>query len=246
MTDYRIPDYMDLLKRASGNAIKIYLAMRGLSDGEKPFSASQMLLCHLTDLNHNTVVTARAELVRLGLVREAFPPGYYTLCKTADQILVTSRGGYTNTEPSSVMLPAKVKRVRKSPARGDRKLVEGAVSKEARRMAVKEACRVLRIPETGRYVQMAMRKLYGLLLDGFTVEDAVFVAKYCRAEYDEGDRFKKRLNLLYIWSAGEFSPILTAARTTPSHRKELSNIADPDTRREWSDDYQRRVKERGL
>lgn len=237
---------MDVLKDLTGSAVKVYLAMRGLTDGYLPFSASIAHLVHLTGLTHSTVVYARLELVAKHVVKESFPPGYYAFVQHPVAVSDASRGDLdtrTNYKRGS-----RKGRGGRAPARdvAESDRAAARLEVEGRRSAVKRACAVLRIPETGRYVQMGMRKLHGLARDGFTADDALLVARYCREEYDKGDRFKKRLNLLYIWSAGEFSPLLAAARTTPSHERVLSNISDPDTRRAWHEDYLRRVKERGL
>jgi len=237
---------VDLL-RASPTAVKVYLALQRLANGDHPVAAPMALIEKLTCLSHSTVQDAYTELAGMGLLVKLFPPGYYAVKPYSVQKLDTSYGvvrPHTHIPAAWSRASAKTRSTSK-PSRGVQKLDHG-VSLTERRVAVKDACRILRVPETGRFVQMSMRKLYGLIKDGFSVSDALEVARYCRAEYDRGDRFKARLNLLHIWSAGQFSPLLAAARTTPAYSREFrSNLSqDEEERREA--DYQRRIREKGL
>ncbi len=263
---------VDLLKDLSGSAVKVYLALRGLTSGYQPFAASLTHIQRLTGLTHETVSNARKELIQLFLLKESFPPGYYAFIPQpvgkSDHLLKESfSSDYRASIPrlvgksdpfreglslipkhkQNILLP-KNKRKRKTLAKGVGKSAweEIRLGIEARRLAVKKACAILGIPESGRFVQAGMRKLYGLQQDGFTIDDALAVVQYCRAESLAGDRFKRRLNLIYIWSVREFSPLLSAARTPFTSRRGCSDIADPEARREWHEDYQRRVKEKGL
>ena len=118
-------------------------------------------------------------------------------------------------------------------------------SLEDRRMVVKSACHVLGVAETSDYVRLAMEKLTRLLQAGSTIDEALEVARYARAAYDAGDRFKPYLNLLHVWSAGKFPPLLAAARL-PASGKEYRVGAPGPARDQWDATYLEKLKSRGL
>lgn len=249
-----------VLLRLTPTTVKVYLAccyLRNKFGAGETFAATSTALQELTGLSQPTVVQARHELIHVKLLREAHPSGHYEVDLRPAQLFCghlilgeESKGSdlkpqlpHTATSklaPLGITSPKRFKH-RTAVVKGGK--VFGGLTIEDRRELVSKACVILGSPRTGRYVQMAMKKLSGLLRDGFTADDAIEVARYARARYDGGDRFMPNLNLLYVWSAGHFTPLLTAARTTPFHEKQFS-VLDPEAAQRFEQDYQRRVRER--
>mgnify|MGYP001576702862 FL=1 len=232
---------------ASPAAVKTYVALEKLDrESGRPFAAfaaSILTLSSLTGLSHPTVVRARQELVAMRLVEEAGTSGYYRLPPVKK--VATPKGSRSFSLNTQVIPLIKGRKKKTSPlAAGDKNL--NGLSVEDRRLAVKAACKALGVPETGGYVQMAMKKLYRLLRDGVAVEDAILVARFCRQNYDAGDRFLRRINLLYIWSVGEFPVLLAAAREPAPPRGEYRVTAPGAARDEWDEAHAAKLRERGL
>lgn len=241
-----------VFRMLSPSAVKILVALERLSAGAETFAASASAVEELTGLSHPTVVYARQELIEKKIVETAHPAGYYRILVGARPVKKVNTSipegnmcvaPVVNNAPV-VSARAKVRLGRKVPGVSGVKSFNG-VSLESRREVVTQACKIIGAAPTGRFVQMAMRSLSGLLKDGFSPEDALDVVRFARAKYDGGDRFVKLLNLMYLWSVREFTGLLTAARTTPAGGRKFSVLGD-DEAHAFSEDYQRRVRERGL
>lgn len=114
-----------------------------------------------------------------------------------------------------------------------------------RRLCVSAALKALRVRDGGVFGKLVMGQLTKLLRDGNSLADALAVARWARQEYDERNRFLPLLDPMYLWSCSKF-PRLLAASVTKPFQKKFSVISDPVAEREWNEDYQRRIRERGL
>lgn len=120
------------------------------------------------------------------------------------------------------------------------------VPRTERRLCVREALRILRIKDGGPFSQIVLGQLTKLVNNGGELDEALLVARWGRKKYDEGDSYYCNIDPMYLWATSRFPLLLAAAQTVQAPKGSLSNIADADTRREWGEDYQRRVRERGL
>jgi hypothetical protein len=249
-------DYLEILRDITPSACKVYAALLYLGRTGKPVEVAYSELMGLTNQSFPTVLDCVKELIARGLVgqdpekRYLVPTGIIKFNKLSENSCKNNfynPVGVTNLHPR-IMKRMKGKRGGGSGGRGDFKedTVNGITFEERRAVTI-QAASILGAPRGDlKYTSVAQAKLYRILKGGFTTADALEVVRYCRAEYDRGDRFKKLINLIYVWSATQFTALLTAARTTPAHGKAYSTIDDPEARRKWSEDYQRRVRERGL
>lgn len=248
-----------VLLRLSPSTLKVYLAFvvcarRG--EPGMPFAAPNPTLQSLTQLSPPTVLMAKQELIGAKLVTSAKPLGYFTMDLEPIKIFeLSSREARTSLEALDLGTSPKSSKARaaraaldgdsfrSSSGRGPKKFksatFKGTTLEDRREVAVR-ACKTLGVAPTGRLVQMAMRKLYALLRDGFTVDDALAVARFSRDEYNRGDRWKNRLNVLYIWSGGAF-PALVAAMRAPAAQPK--GLAPSGSDQDWRDDLRRRALE---
>ena len=227
------------------NVVKVLCALHqleaeaGAARGER-FSASLTRLVPITGLSHPTVGAARRELERRGLV-ESYGEGVYAL---------PIKRFYASIPEGDKRKSLRGRKKGKGERRGVRaiKSLAGGLTHTERILVTKEAFRILRAKYSpGKYGQLVRARLTRLLRDGFTREEALAVVTWARGKFDEGDRFSGFVDLMYLWSLTKFPGLLNAAQTPAlASRGELSNIVDPDTRKAWHDDYDRRVKERGL
>ena len=119
-------------------------------------------------------------------------------------------------------------------------------SQTEKRLCVSQALRILRVRDGGKFSQIILGQLTKLVESGASLAEALSVARWARETYDGGDRFRPLLDPMYLWSVMKFPVLLAALQTAPTPREGLSNIDDPDTRREWHEDYLRRLREKGL
>jgi hypothetical protein len=237
----------DILEILGGQPsyVVVYLAIERLGDGEDdPVEASISKIQALTNLSPPTVVQARQALVKAGVIAEVPGlPGSYLVIKRFAR-LFGKKGGTEGTRGTRSSRVLRKRRERKTEEPG--KLFR--TTPEARREAVRRALQILGSPLLGRrLISQAMKELFGLVEhDDFTVDDALEVARYCRREYDQNNRFRPLINLPYIWSSRQFTSLLSAARTAQSLGKSYSTIDDPAERARWQADYERRLREKGL
>lgn len=82
-----------------------------------------------------------------------------------------------------------------------------------------EAFRILGHTPDADEIRAARTGLWRALADGYSLEEALIVARWARWMYDSGeDRFEPNLNPAYLWSTGgRFSAYLNAAYSGPRH-----------------------------
>jgi hypothetical protein len=236
------------LRDIKGNDLKVLLAFYGLETEAgvqrgKRFSATLERIRVATNLSFPTIVSARGNLEKQGVIMCA-GSGTYTLCLKKVARPYPLEEGEVSSVRERVILKERKKKSFKG-GRACNKVATGMTHTE-RRLVVKKALDTLRVADTGKYAQLCMAKLTLLLADGVTVDQALTVARWSREKFDGGDKFFSLLNLLYLWSRSRFPALLAAATTAPFHGKKFSVISDPSAERAWADDYQRRVRERGL
>jgi hypothetical protein len=236
------------LRDIKGSDLKVLLAFHGLEAEAgvargKRFSATLERLRIATNLSFPTLVAARGNLEKLGAIMCA-GAGTYTICLKKVSPLIPI-GDTSFSKRNAIKIEKKEKKNEKG-GRACKKSSTDGMDHTERRLVVSKAFSILRVSDTGKYAQLCMAKLTLLLKDGCTVKDALAVVQWARKRFDEGDSFPSLLNLLYLWSRNKFPALLAAATTAPFHGKKFSVISDPGAERTWADDYQRRIKERGL
>lgn len=248
------PTPEDVAGIRKGSTVQVLFALyrleqeAGVTRGERfPASLAQVRVATNSGhdkpgLSYPTIGPARLELVRRGLIL-SYGEGIYAL--PLKKIAIPIPVG-DSTKPFKGGARGSKKKEKRA---GACKNLAGGLTHTERIVVVKGAFSTLRIKyDGGKYSQLCRAKLTRLLKDGHTADEALAVTRWAREKFDAGDRFPLLLDPMYLWSVTKFPPLLAAAQTPPSPRgaTDLSNIADPDTRREWREDYQRRLKEKGL
>jgi hypothetical protein len=266
------PPWPENIYTLTPHALKLYAVMRGaLAKSYAPFAASVVTLVDLTGFSERTVRKTRKVLLAMNLVSESPSPGYFLIGPLLDvyrpcssyppktppapaqeppaqsTALLSRRESDTVSMNSSVIddlnqnLQSGTKTLLSS-----RKGEVAGISREGRRETVGKVLGILGQPKSPYYVQDGMKNLHRILTEGHTVEEAVSVVRWCRKEYEQGDRFKSLLDLGHVWSRWKFGVYLGAMKVPVNSRKPYSIMTSGPEKDAWHDDYLRKLKARGI
>ena len=219
-------------------------AQYGVERGEA-FHATRMELQAVSGLAYPTITKWRRVLIGRGLIKPMTEDTYAIMGR------ISSPANPVRDSNAGLRVPLGIEKLKKEMRKGKSRGKKSSPDQEGptqteKRLCVMDALKVLRIPSGATFTRLVLGQLTKLVNEGFKLEDALAVARFGRRKFDEGDRYQSNIDPMYLWAASKFPVMLAAARTEPFHRKEFSVIADPDTRKDWNEDYQRRMKEKGL
>lgn len=175
-----------LLPQMSGNATKVYMALRCYRNGgpsDAAFTVPLTRLAAATALTAHAVGTARRDLFALGLVRATGPDTY---------MLVEVRRPWVPTGPIDALPPAKA-----TQPRG-----QGAYSTPEVIALTEAGIRALRVKTTisSQFGVKVRRMVAQRLHEGHTREDLLGVLEWAR-QRRQRDNFAPLSNLVYLWGS---------------------------------------------